>query len=145
MSVIAAAVGDLSDALLTLGAGVRLTSDLDNDRDAITVGEVRHQISWSYNGVERSIDSNTRLYGYEVTIWIKHRLASAINELAWTGSDLCELLARTIGDPSWYGTAITGGTFFAMQAGSDAIVMTTMEREGNIIWFSARAKIILNA
>lgn len=143
MSAIGTAVAALDAALVTAGCDVRLTSDLLTDQDRIAAGAPMFSIAWAYTGVDRTVSSNERLYGYQLTIWIRKRLDVSSDEQEWTSDNLCESLIRAIGNPTWY--SAIGATFYGFQTGDDALVLTAPEREGNVVSYSARAKILLNA
>ena len=129
------------------GIGVACVSDLTTEHDRLFPGAWYYQLSAAYTGVDRALDANTTLHGYEITIWIRHRLADATLEDNWTRSQAFEDLVRWIGNPSSYRAGTYGvGTnpdFYDFQRGNDALVLTAQEREGNVISVSARAKILL--
>jgi hypothetical protein len=122
-------------------------SDLTTEHDRLLPGAWYYQLSAAYTGVDRAIDANTTLHGYEITVWIRHRLATATDEDAWTRSQAFEDLVRWIGNPSNYRAGTYGAglnpDFYDFQRGNDALVLTAQEREGNVVSFSARAKILL--
>ena len=124
------------------GQGIELGNDLTTDRQRLIPGPWYYRISWAYTGVDRSIDANQRLHGYEITIWVHHRLSDASSERSWTRATGFEDLVRALGDPTWYRTG--NADFYDFQRGADALVLTEPEREGNVVSFSARAKILLN-
>jgi hypothetical protein len=62
---------------------------------------------------------------------------------------LAELLLRALGDRGFYllGNYLAGVNpdIYALEGGDSAIVLTAPEREGNIISFSARVKLLLKS
>jgi len=120
----------------------RLTSDLDgHNREMFPVGvNAVCRISYVMLGDEQAIDANTTRRQYEITVWSHYRLASySASERAWTEGNM-DTLMQTLASPTWW-RSLSG--VWSVVDGQQGITIIEPEREGNVITFGVRARLIV--
>jgi len=131
----------------TMGAGsaphVRYFSDLDGHNRATEAkmlpGQQRCRISYVMLGDERTVDSDTTYREYEITVWSHHLLALPLDERAWTEGAMDEYM-RVLASPATW-RAYAG--VWNLPDGQKSITVIEPEREGNVITFGVRARVLV--